>query len=77
MFPECPKSDQMLSCSGNGVVGMAPGVIGQLVVSCDDFKALECVKYLTGAGQLLHKRMLIFDALNANYKVAKLRGRVE
>lgn len=55
---------------------MAPGVIGQLVVIYDDFKALECVKFFTGAGQLLHKRMLIFDSLNANYRVVKLRGRV-
>lgn len=77
MFPECPKGNQVLSCSGNGVVGMAPGVIGQLEVNFLHLKALECLKYLAGCGQLLHKRMLIFDGLNGMYKTVKIRGRVK
>lgn len=49
---------------------MIPGIIGQM-------QALECFKYLTGAGELLHKRMYIFNGLSASHKVAKIRGRVE
>lgn len=70
LFPECPKSNQVLSCAGAGVIGMIPGIIGQM-------QALECFKFLTGAGELLHKRMYIFNGLSASHKVAKIRGRVE
>lgn len=69
LFPECPKATQVMSCADNGVIGMIPGTIGQL-------QALECFKFITGQGQLLHKRMLIFDGLNMTFKVAKIRGRV-
>ena len=58
-----------MSCADNGVIGMIPGTIGQL-------QALECLKFVTGQGQTLHKRMLIFDGFNMTFKVAKIRGRM-
>lgn len=28
LYPDCPKPTQTMSCSENGVIGMAPGITG-------------------------------------------------
>ncbi|WP_265501018.1 HesA/MoeB/ThiF family protein [Paracoccus beibuensis] len=43
-------------CAEAGVVGALPGVIGSMM-------ALEAIKHLTGAGQGLRGRMMLFDGL--------------
>ncbi len=47
-----------------GVMGPAVGVIGSL-------QALEAIKYITGVGKLLIGRMLIFDGLTMETRIAK------
>lgn len=47
-------------CSTVGVLGTVPGVIGTL-------QACEAIKYLTGIGELLVGRLLIYDALTATF----------
>ena len=54
LFPTAPARDA--PCAEAGVVGALPGVIGSMM-------ALEAIKHLTGAGQGLRSRMMIFDGL--------------
>lgn len=48
------------------VLGTAPGVIGCI-------QAAETLKYLTGLGQLLTNRLLIYDGLTTSFTEVKLR----
>ena len=50
------------TCKDVGVLGAAVGVLGSV-------QALEAVKYLTGAGDLLCGRVLTFDGLGMNVRV--------
>lgn len=54
LFPTAPERDA--PCAEAGVVGALPGVIGSVM-------ALEAIKMLTGAGQGLRGRMMLFDGL--------------
>ena len=68
LYPECPKASQMMSCRVDGVVGMAPGVTGQLL-------ATQLLKLVLGLDSVLNKKLLIFNLLTDVYKVLKIRGR--
>ena len=68
LYPECPKSNVMMSCSANGVFGTAPGMVGTVV-------ATECAKVLLGLKGGLKRKLLLIDLLNMRMKVVKLRGR--
>ena len=56
VFPGPPAPGLAPSCAEAGVVGPLPGVVGSIM-------AVEVVKLLTGAGEPLRGRMLIFDGL--------------
>jgi len=49
------------SCSTNGVLGPVVGVIGSM-------QAIEVVKFITHAGELLIGRVLLFDALSMQWE---------
>ncbi len=64
LFPNMPKSDEVPDCNENGVLGILPGIIGNL-------QALETVKLLTGVGEVVSGKLLIFEALsNAFQKIS-------
>lgn len=65
MFEDIP-SDDMPTCSQVGVVGAVCGVIGSL-------QSLEVIKYLTGSGELLTGRMLIFDGLSMKFRTVNFK----
>ncbi len=69
IFPDAPDPSLVPSCAEAGVIGPLPGVIGSMM-------AVEAVKALTGAGEGLRGRLLIYDALYAETRVigAKARG---
>ncbi|MGJ8585285.1 MAG: molybdopterin-synthase adenylyltransferase MoeB [Marinosulfonomonas sp.] len=56
VFPQAPASDLAPSCAQAGVLGPLPGVVGSMM-------AVEAVKEITGAGEGLRGRMMIYDAL--------------
>jgi molybdopterin/thiamine biosynthesis adenylyltransferase len=56
VFPEPPAPGLAPSCAEAGVVGALPGVMGSMM-------ALEAIKLLTGAGEPLRGRLLVFDGL--------------
>ena len=62
VFPQAPAPGQAATCSETGVIGALPGIIGSLM-------AAEAIKHITGAGEPLMGRMLIFDALYAETRI--------
>ena len=50
------------------VLGATPGVIGAL-------QAMEALKYLTGIGELLEGRLLLFDGENMSFENIKVNRR--
>ncbi|MCH4039419.1 MAG: molybdopterin-synthase adenylyltransferase MoeB [Eubacteriales bacterium] len=65
VFKNPPPKDAVPTCKQAGVIGAMAGVIGCL-------QALEAVKYLTGAGELLTGKLLTFDGLTMNFHTIKL-----
>jgi thiazole biosynthesis adenylyltransferase ThiF len=68
VFKTMPPKDAIPTCKQAGVIGAMAGVIGSL-------QALEAVKFLTGAGELLTGRLLTFDALTMKFHTVKLPPR--
>lgn len=66
LYPEPPPPGLVPSCAEGGVVGVLPGIIGTM-------QALEAVKLITGAGQPMIGRLLMFDALNTEFTELRLR----
>ena len=62
VFPEAPAPHLAPSCAEAGVLSPLPGVIGAMM-------AVEAVKVITGAGEALRGRMLIYDALYAETRI--------
>jgi len=55
LFPEPPAINEVQTCSRVGVLGSIAGMLGTI-------QATECIKYLTGIGELLTNTLLSFDA---------------
>lgn len=70
VFHTMPPKDAIPSCKEAGVVGAMAGVIGSL-------QALEAIKFLTGAGDLLTGKLLTFDALKMKFHTITLPPRGE
>ncbi|MDU8943716.1 HesA/MoeB/ThiF family protein [Ovoidimarina sediminis] len=70
VFPEPNAPGLAPSCAEGGVLGPLPGVIGTMM-------AVEAIKELTGTGEGLKGRMMIYDALFAEARVIKLKRRPE
>jgi molybdopterin/thiamine biosynthesis adenylyltransferase len=65
LFPAPPPPGTAPSCSETGVLGAAAGVMGSL-------QALEVLKEITGMGESLAGRLLIFEALTARFRTVAL-----
>lgn len=65
LFPEAPPPGTVANCSEVGVLGAVVGVIGTL-------QAVEVLKEITGAGETLAGRLLIYDALGARFESVKI-----
>ena len=66
LFPSPPASKALPSCSETGVLGVLPGIVGNL-------QALEVIKVITGIGDPLSGRVLLYDALNQQTRMLKLK----
>ena len=68
LFPEAPPPGVVPSCAEAGVMGAAAGVIGTL-------QAMEAIKLITGTGEPLIGRLLMYDALGARFETVTYRKR--
>jgi sulfur-carrier protein adenylyltransferase/sulfurtransferase len=66
LFREPPPPGLVPSCAEGGVLGVLPGIIGSL-------QALEAIKLITGAGETLMGRLVLFDALTFRWRELRLR----
>jgi molybdopterin/thiamine biosynthesis adenylyltransferase/rhodanese-related sulfurtransferase len=66
LFPTPPPPELAPSCAEGGVLGVLPGIIGSL-------QANEALKLSLGIGDTLAGRLLLFDALAAEFSEVTLR----
>jgi len=66
LYPEPPPPGMVPSCAEGGVLGVLCGSIGAVQVT-------EAIKLLTGVGEPLLGRLLIYDALEMTYRQVKVR----
>jgi len=66
LFPEPPPPGTAPSCSQTGVLGAAAGVMGTL-------QALEVLKEITGIGESLAGKLLIYEALATRFRSVRVR----
>lgn len=63
LFPYMPAASEIPDCNEQGVLGVIPGIIGNL-------QAMEAVKILTGIGKVLAGKLMIYNGLdNSIYKI--------
>ena len=60
----------MPSCAEGGVLGVLPGIVGVA-------QATEVVKLILGEGQPLIGRMLVYDAMDMQFRIFRLRRNAE
>jgi molybdopterin/thiamine biosynthesis adenylyltransferase/rhodanese-related sulfurtransferase len=66
LFPEPPPPGVVPNCAEGGVLGVLPGLIGMI-------QATEAVKLILGIGEPLAGRLLLVDALSAQFRTVKVR----
>lgn len=66
LYPEPPPPGLVPSCAEGGVLGVLPGTIGVI-------QATEAVKLIIGQGEPLVGRLLLYDALDMQFRELKLR----
>lgn len=66
-IPEAPPAGTARPCTEAGVLGAAAGVMGTL-------QALEVLKEITGAGESMAGKLLIYEALDTRFRCVTLRA---
>lgn len=72
LYPEAPPPGMVPSCAEGGVLGVLCASVGSIM-------ATEAIKLITGIGESLLGRLMIYDALAMSYRTVTLRrdpGRV-
>jgi rhodanese-related sulfurtransferase len=66
LYPEPPPPGTVPSCAEGGVLGVLPGIIGLI-------QATEILKLILGKGTPLLNRLLLYNALEMQFRELKLR----
>ncbi|MGH3274900.1 MAG: molybdopterin-synthase adenylyltransferase MoeB, partial [Streptosporangiaceae bacterium] len=66
LYPEPPPPGMVPSCAEGGVLGVLCSSIGSIQVN-------EAIKLITGVGESLAGRLMIYDALEMSYRTVRVR----
>ena len=66
LYPVPPPPGMVPSCAEGGVLGVLCASIGSIMVN-------EAIKLITGIGESLLGRLMVYDALEMSYKTLKIR----
>ncbi len=66
LYPEPPPPGMVPSCAEGGVLGVLCASIGSIMVT-------EAIKLITGIGDSLVGRLMVYDALEMTYRQVKIR----
>ena len=66
LYPDPPPPGMVPSCAEGGVLGVLCASIGSIQVT-------EAIKLLTGIGEPLAGRLMIYDALEMSYRTVRIR----
>jgi adenylyltransferase/sulfurtransferase len=66
LYPEPPPPGMVPSCAEGGVLGVLCASIGSVMVT-------EAIKLITGIGDSLLGRLMIYDALEMSYRTVRIR----
>ena len=61
LYPTPPPAELIPDCALGGVLGVLPGIIGSM-------QALELIKTITGVGENLSGKFLVYDALSSSWR---------
>lgn len=66
LYPEPPPPGMVPSCAEGGVLGVLCASIGSIMVN-------EAIKLITGIGETLLGRLVVYDALEMSYRTIRIR----
>lgn len=66
LFPAPPDPESIPDCEAAGVLGVLPGIIGSM-------QANEAIKIITGAGEPLRDKLVLFDSSTTEQTTVKIR----
>ncbi len=66
LFPEPPEPSSVQNCAQAGVLGVLPGIIGSM-------QANEVIKIISGIGETLANKLLLFDSLTMQQTIVSFR----
>ena len=66
LYPEPPPPGMVPSCAEGGVLGVLCASIGSIMVT-------EAIKLITGIGEPLLGRLMVYDALEMSYRTIRVR----
>jgi adenylyltransferase/sulfurtransferase len=66
LYPEPPPPGMVPSCAEGGVLGILPGIVGNI-------QALEAIKQILGVGESLVGRLVLFNALSFRFRELRIR----
>ncbi|MFQ5611847.1 MAG: molybdopterin-synthase adenylyltransferase MoeB [Anaerolineae bacterium] len=66
LYPDPPPPGEVPSCAEGGVLGVLPGIIGSV-------QAVEAIKLVLGIGEVLRGRLLVYDALEGEFREVRIR----
>ncbi|TDQ54730.1 adenylyltransferase/sulfurtransferase MoeZ [Actinorugispora endophytica] len=66
LYPEPPPPGMVPSCAEGGVLGVLCAAVGSVMVN-------EAIKLITGIGETLVGRLMIYDALEMTWRTVKVR----
>jgi sulfur-carrier protein adenylyltransferase/sulfurtransferase len=66
LYPEAPPPGMVPSCAEGGVLGVLCASIGSIMVT-------EAIKLITGIGETLLGRLMVYDALEMTFRTVRIR----